>query len=546
MIILGINLSHCSSITLIIDNEIKFFQEEERLSRVRRHKGWPKLSLEYMYLQFKIREQDIDYCVITDLQSSKNIPHKINAKKVLYLHHHLAHTFSGYVFCKNNDFSSISIDGGGDYNSWMSIGLFKNRKLKKWTSNCGFEYYNSKLKKPFFPKCFSKPIGTYWSHPSVLNFGMLDKNGIGGYEGKLMGLAARGFSENFINYKKKYNANFSLYKKSDFYFIKTSGQTKIGDKNFVLQENGERQSIKNVKILRKKNKILCYEYDLSKKDNLKFAADFAAYLQKETEKTVLECIRKNNFNKKHPLVLSGGLFSNVLMNGKINEEYNVIIVPTMGDEGLSIGAAAWAAYNLDIKLLVPENLFLGIKQPKNSDIDFKKISRLLKNNKIVGIIDGKMEGGPRALGGRSIIANPSWSGVNQTINQRLGRVEYMPFAPVILEEFANDILCGWKKSHISSQHMTLVYKVKNKWIERLSGVVHVDGTVRPQIINEKTNKVYFNILKSFYEETGVPVLINTSFNLHGEPIINDIQKARECLIDKKIDILVANNEIYNI
>ena len=122
----------------------------------------------------------------------------------------------------------------------------------------------------------------------------------------------------------------------------------------------------------------------------------------------------------------------------------------------------------------------------------------------------------------------------------------MPFAPVILEEFHNDILCGWKKSHISSQHMTLVYKVKNKWIERLSGVVHVDGTVRPQIINEKTNKVYFNILKSFYEETGVPVLINTSFNLHGEPIINDIQKARECLIDKKIDILVANNEIYNI
>ena len=68
--------------------------------------------------------------------------------------------------------------------------------------------------------------------------------------------------------------------------------------------------------------------------------------------------------------------------------------------------------------------------------------------------------------------------------------------------------------------------------------MHVDGTVRPQIINEKTNKVYFNILKSFYEETGVPVLINTSFNLHGEPIINDIQKARECLIDKKIDILV--------
>ena len=544
MIILGINLSHCSSVTLIVDNEIIFFQEEERLSRIRRHKGWPTLSLKYMFENFEINEESIDVCAITDLQSSKKIVHSMKAKKVIYIHHHLAHIFSGYAFSNSENFYSISIDGGGDFNSWMSIAKFKNYKLEKWISNCGYKYKKNKIIKPIFPKCFTKPLGTYWSHPSVLNFGMLDKNGIGGYEGKLMGLAANGNPEKFVKSNKKYDANYSLYKKDDFYFIKTNGQTKIGNKNFVELKNGIKISLKKVKKLRKLEKKLLFEYNLENIDDLKFASNFASYIQKKTEEIIYDCFKKNNFKKNDLLVLSGGLFSNVLMNGKLNQSYNIRVVPTMGDEGLSIGAAAWAAYNLDIKIEVPKNLYLGIKEPKNSSIDFKKIAKLLKQNKVVGVVEGRMEAGPRALGGRSIIANPSWSSVNQSINQRLGRVEYMPFAPVILEEYASNILIDWSKGHYSSKHMTLVYKVKDNWKEKLKGVIHLDGTVRPQIITKDINENYYNILYSFFEETGIPVLINTSFNPHGEPIIDNLKRAMDSLNEGKIDILIANNKIY--
>lgn len=543
MFILGINLSHCSSLTLIKKNKIIFFQEEERLSRIRRHKGWPKLSLEYMFSKFNLKEEDIDYCIITDLQSSKNFSYDLRAKKVFYIHHHLAHIFSCYVFNNEDNFTAISIDGGGDFNSWMSIAKFENKKLKKWVSNCGHSYENGKFKKPLFFKNFLKPLGTYWSHPCVLNFGMVDKNGIGGYEGKLMGLAARGDRSNFINTKENYNADFSLYKKNDFYFIKTTGNTKIGNKNHVITSDGKKYSLKRIKELRKQNKIIIQEYDLKISENLKFASDFADLIQNKTEEIVLNCFKKNNFKKNELIVLSGGIFGNVLMNGKLNKNYKIRIVPTMGDEGLSLGAAAWGAYINNINLEEPKNLYLGVEMPYNDSIDFELIGDYLKENKVIGLIEGKMEAGPRALGGRSILANPSWTSANQSINERLGRVEYMPFAPVILEEYADQILEDWNIKHFSSKHMTFVYSVKKEWRDKLAGVVHIDGTVRPQIINEDTNRNYYKILKTFYQKTNIPVLINTSFNLHGEPIINTYDQAIESLKSKKIDVLIINDKI---
>ena len=546
MIILGINLSHCSSITLIIDNEIKFFQEEERLSRVRRHKGWPELSLKYMYEYFSISDEDIDLCVICDLQTAKNTNFNINAKEIIFIHHHLSHIFSGYAFTEQKNFNCISIDGGGDFNSWMSIARFENKKLVKWYSNCGFSYKDNKLNKPFFPKCFSKPLGTYWSHPCVLNFGMVDKNGIGGYEGKLMGLAARGDANNFYNHKKKYDANFSLYKKNNYYFIKTQGQTKIGNKDFIEINDKEKISLKDVKLLRKKDKIILKEYDLKDQISLDFASDFASYIQKKTEEIIIKCIEKNNFKKDELIILSGGLFSNVLLNGKLNQSHKIFVVPTMGDEGLSLGAAIWGAYLKDIKLEKLENLYLGVELPKNDQIDFEIVGKYLFQNKIIGLLEGRMECGPRALGGRSILANPSWFNATQSINDRLGRVEYMPFAPVILEEYADEILIDWSPSHRSSGHMTLVYKVKEKWHQKLKGVIHKDGTVRPQVINLNTNPVYYKIIKSFFKFSDIPVLINTSFNLHGEPIIINIDSGLKCLKEKKIDVLIAENAIHTL
>lgn len=541
MKILGINLSHCSSVALILNSKLVYFQEEERLSRVRRQKGWPHMALSYMLDLFNFKEEDIDLCVVCDLQSSKNINLKIKAKKITYIHHHLAHIFSGYALNPAANFIGVSIDGGGDYNSWMSIARFRNRKLINWFSNCGYSFQKNKIKKPFFPKCYHKPLGTYWSHPCVLNFGMLDKNGIGGYEGKLMGLSANGNYKNFID---TYNVRFSLYKKNNYFFIKTDGPTKLGNKDHVKLKDGTLISLKDVKKLRKLEKKILFEYDLKNEKDLKYASNFASLLQNNTEDIVLELFEKNNFDKEELVMLSGGLFSNVLLNGKLNQKYNIFVVPTMGDEGLAIGAAAWGSYSNNINLQPPKNLYLGFESKNNDNVDFDLIGRLLNENKIVGFIEGKMEAGPRALGGRSILANPSWKGVNQTINQKLNRVEYMPFAPVILEEHAAEILENWNINHESSKHMTLVYKVKDEWKDLINGVVHTDGTVRPQIINLDTNPNYYKVVKSFFKYSKIPVLINTSFNLHGEPILENSKRALEILEKSQIDVLVADNKIY--
>ena len=148
---------------------------------------------------------------------------------------------------------------------------------------------------------------------------------------------------------------------------------------------------------------------------------------------------------------------------------------------------------------------------------------------------------------RSIISDPQNNNINETINSRLGRVEYMPFAPVILENLANEVLEGWSKKHLSARHMTLTYKVKEKYRELIKGVVHFDNTVRPQVINKNnTNKVYYNIVEEYFNKTKVPCLINTSFNAHGEPILLDVEDGINALKNNRIDILIANNNIYQI
>jgi carbamoyltransferase len=120
----------------------------------------------------------------------------------------------------------------------------------------------------------------------------------------------------------------------------------------------------------------------------------------------------------------------------------------------------------------------------------------------------------------------------------------MPFAPVILEEEADKVLKGWSKTHVSASHMTLVYPVQEEWKDCLRGVVHVDGTVRPQVLSRLDNPVYYDILQAFFRLTGIPVLINTSFNVHGEPIVRTIDQAIAALETGRIDALVAGNQLH--
>ena len=545
MKILGIALSHCCAICYIENDKVLFLQEEDRLTRNRRQKGFPERSLSYFFNKFNLKEEDIDICIYSDKQSYKRINKKINAKKNIVMHHQLAHIFSGWAFSKQSDFYCLSIDGGGD-KSWQSYAEFRNNKLVNWESNCGNYFKDSRFKSKFLNFDRSIPFGRYWSAPAVYNFGMVDKNGIGGYEGKLMGLYAHGTSSQFDKTKYGYNASFSLIKKNQYYHIKTKGNPKIGNPKFVIDKQKNKFSLKEVKRLRKKDKKIIKEFDLTTKEDLEIASNFASLLQLNTN-NILEKLFKKNFVKSIPVIATGGTFANVVTNGFLNQKYDYFVVPCMGDEGLALGAAAYGAYINNISLSFNHNICLGYEAPKNDNINIDYIIESLINKKIIGIIDGKMEFGPRALGSRSIISDPQNNDINETINSRLERVEYMPFAPVILENLANEVLEGWDKKHLSAGHMTLTYKVKEKYRKIIKGVVHFDNTVRPQVISKKnTNKVYYNIIEKYFIKTKIPCLINTSFNAHGEPILLDVEDGINALKNKRIDILIANNKIYQI
>ena len=191
----------------------------------------------------------------------------------------------------------------------------------------------------------------------------------------------------------------------------------------------------------------------------------------------------------------------------------------------------------------PENYKKNIyTQPLNYNI----IGDLLIQGKVIGIYDGASEYGPRALGNRSIMVEPTKKETHEYINLRLNRDEIMPFAPIIMEEHIENI-CHYYKSKYTSEYMTMCYNVKNDWLEKIPAVINIyDGTVRPQVVNKYKHKHFHNILTNFYQKTGIPVLMNTSFNSHNEPIINSPTDALDHLSKGTVDYLIINNKICNI
>ncbi len=495
--------------------------------------------------KFNLSESDIDLCVMTDIQTAKRLGKKINARKTILVHHHLAHIMSGWALTPWPDFNAVSLDGGGDYGSWLSFGAVRDRKLINWESNCGFrlDKKNKTRRSLFRSRNLGNPFGSYWSFPSVINFGMVDKHGIAGYEGKLMGLAAHGDADQFDTIKANYDAQFKLKHLSNYSYIVTKGHPKIGNKRYCITPEGRKISLADARRLRKKDHIILYEYDLKKKEDFRFAANFAALLQRKTNNIITELFEKN-FSFDVPVVLTGGTFGNVITNGLLSQKYQLFVTPPMGDDGLALGAAAWGAYISGITQLRYPGIYLGFDAGSNYDVNPATVAELLVNKEVIGLIDGRMEIGPRALGARTILSDAQDSYVNWTINERLGRVEYMPFAPVIMEEYADDVLIGCDKRNLSSKHMTLLYQVNPKWRERIKAVVHVDGTVRPQVLNASDNPFYYAILYEYFKKTGIPVLINTSFNAHGESILRTVDEGIKALHDDRVDVLVAGNKIF--
>jgi carbamoyltransferase len=267
------------------------------------------------------------------------------------------------------------------------------------------------------------------------------------------------------------------------------------------------------------------------------------------------------------LGLGGGVFANVRLNRLLAESLpldEVFVVPPMGDDGLVIGGALQF-------LLERDGLAHWLKQRRRLDdvywggayddgIDAvlgaaANIGRVagdpvaltadwLAAGRIGAIYCGRMEYGPRALGARSILASPANAAVNRELNQRLQRTEFMPFAPVVSEADAAELFDIGGVNRYAARFMTIACDVRRNWRERIPAVVHVDGSARPQLVSRDTNKLYFDILAAFKAHTGLPALVNTSFNVHEEPIVNRPEQCLKALQDDRVDFVVTPEAVW--
>jgi carbamoyltransferase len=298
--------------------------------------------------------------------------------------------------------------------------------------------------------------------------------------------------------------------------------------------------------------------------------DAAASVQAATEHVICRAVETLVRNTGlTSLALGGGVFSNVRLNRAVLETTpakNVFIFPAMGDEGLPVGACLLYLYERDGAQAWRANryrlteLYLGADHDQRfraaadrhkeivADCDgpVAKAVDALIDGEAVAIYADRMEFGPRALGARSILASPVRREVNDTINKRLNRSEFMPFAPVVLADHAAEVFDVNVGNAHAARFMTITCDVRPEWCGRIPAVVHVDGSARPQVIDAGENPLYFRVLELFHQRTGLPVLVNTSFNVHEEPIIDTPEQALTALVDGRIDRILTPDALYRV
>ena len=285
----------------------------------------------------------------------------------------------------------------------------------------------------------------------------------------------------------------------------------------------------------------------------------ACALQNRLEEIILLQLKKYKEKfKMKKLCFAGGIALNCSLNGKILESKlfdEIFIQPASGDNGTAIGACYLSTKNAipDLKTSRSDNYYIGSKftneEIQNAlevkKVDFfkpenleKYVAKTLNQQKIIGWFQGGAEFGPRALGNRSILTAPFPKEMKDILNSRVKfREEFRPFAPAILSEFANEYF----DINQSSPHMLIAVNVKAKKISEIPAVVHIDNSARVQTVDKSNNPKFRKLIESFYEETDCPVLLNTSFNVKGQPIVNSPEDAINCFLSTNIDILAIGD-----
>jgi carbamoyltransferase len=286
-------------------------------------------------------------------------------------------------------------------------------------------------------------------------------------------------------------------------------------------------------------------------------------VQEDAETVLLERARRlHEETGATNLVMAGGVALNCVANGRIARETpfeNVWIQPAAGDDGIAIGAAYYGHLALgggrrgfvmerpylgreysteEVEAaLRPRSVRLAVNREQPADLA-RATARRLAAGDVVGWFQGRSEFGPRALGNRSILADPRDAAMKDHVNARVKhRQGFRPFAPAVLAERADEIFEG----HRESPFMLLAETVRPEWRDRIAATVHVDGSARVQTVREETNPRFYALIRAFADLTGVPVVLNTSFNIRGEPIVEDPFDAVECVLGTGIDVLVLGD-----
>ncbi len=575
MIILGLNVFHGDSSACIIKDGVLISAiEEERFTRIKHTAGFPVQAIKSCLSECKIKIDEIDYITLNrnpnlrilkkiiyaitrgllvkkindrykNYKLIKNIEQEFNkyfdiksnlVDKIIYTDHHLSHAAGSVLSSGFKNSSYITIDGFGDFVS-TTLGNYENKKFFH-------------LKEVNFPDS----LGIFYTMiTQFLGF----KNY--GDEYKVMGLAAYGKPKyyNQINKIVSYQTSI-LFKLNLKYFkhhrgIETSwleGSPKIenlySDELIELLGNprGEMKEIDQ------------------------YYRDIAASTQKVYEEILIKILNYLYDLTQNPnLCISGGCGLNSLANGKIksNTKFKNIFIPhSPGDSGGSIGSSMFFLNQkkLNFNLKSFKTPYLGpfykndfikkeidlyknefsnanfiIKEFNKSDLT-KIIALELSKQKIIGIYQGKSEFGARALGNRSIIADPRKENIKEIINLKIKKREgFRPFAPAILYEKVKD---WFDCDDENVQYMSKVYPVKKDKVNLVPAIVHEDGTGRLQTVKKEDNLFFYNLIQSFYKISNVPIILNTSFN-ENEPIVNTPKEAIECFLRTKLDLLILEN-----
>ena len=590
-VILGISaFYHDSAASIIKDGKIIAAAQEERFTRVKHDPSYPHNSIEFVLKYANLKLSEVDQIVFFEkpflkferlletyvafapngfISFAKAMPlwikeklfqknllfnklknHDQNYKSdknIFFSDHHLSHAASAFFPSPFDEAVILTADGVGEWaTTTVAVGKGNNLEIKK---EIHFPHSLGLLYSAF----------TYYTGFKV-NSG----------EYKLMGLAPYGEPVYEDKIKKlvdiKSDGSFRLDQK---YFNYSTGLTMTNDK-FELLFGQKRRDPQKEKITQ-------------------FHMDIAASIQKVTEDIMIKLAKNINeeFKIKN-LCLAGGVALNCVANGKILKEKifeNIWIQPAAGDAGGSLGAALalWHIENNKSRTVNPNDnmkgAYLGTEFSQNEieneltrlgavyetlsyENMIDKTAEYLSNEKAIGWFQGRMEFGPRALGGRSILGDPRSDQMQKNLNLKVKyRESFRPFAPSILREDLSE----WFNLNSDSPYMLTVADINpNKKIQmsdaqkklfgieklnikrsNIPAVTHVDYSARIQTVTKDRNKKYYDLISKFKEKTGCPVIVNTSFNVRGEPIVNTPADAFNCFMGTELDYLVIGNCILD-